>query len=233
MKLPITLPPKKNLLIFDVDGTLTNTVEVDDCCYTKTIRDLYDLDLRDVDWSEFPYVTDLGILRTIFSDFLHRELSHDLVLRTKRHFHDLLLKTYECSPVSFSAIPGAKGFIKNLSHHGSSVAIATGGWEKTARFKLNVAGFNAAAIPLSSADDHYSRSQIVKFVIEKAAAKYDKRFERFVYFGDGAWDLQTCKELDIEFVGIDFEGNGNLRKFGVKNVFKDFHDLERLTKVLN
>ncbi len=52
-------------------------------------------------------------------------------------------------------------------------------------------------------------------------------FEKIVYFGDGPWDAEACKELAWDFVGIATHMSGDeLREMGAKAVFSDYSQPE-------
>jgi hypothetical protein len=53
----------------------------------------------------------------------------------------------------------------------------------------------------------------------------NKIFKSITYFGDGIWDFTVATELGYNFIGIDFNGNGFLKKIGVENVYRNFIEL--------
>lgn len=48
-------------IVFDIDGTLTNTRKVDDKCFIKAFKNTFEIDISNQNWSEFTNVTDWGI----------------------------------------------------------------------------------------------------------------------------------------------------------------------------
>ncbi|NNF32714.1 MAG: HAD family hydrolase, partial [Saprospiraceae bacterium] len=44
-------------IIFDIDGTLTDTKEVDDKCFIQAFHNVFDMDIRSQNWSAFKNVT--------------------------------------------------------------------------------------------------------------------------------------------------------------------------------
>ena len=85
---------------------------------------------------------------------------------------------------------------------------------------------NEANIPyrpelLSTASDGLSREEIVNSSIEKAKNEFElATFEKIISFGDGRWDVQTAKNLNLDFVGIGekYEALGDL-------AFRDYTNL--------
>jgi len=222
----------KPLVVFDIDGTITDTVEVDDFCFVKTFHDLFDIDLNQVDWGEFKYVTDLGISNQIFEENFQRPPTNTEIESIKTHFLGLLSKRFRAEPTKFSEIPGAANFLKELKAKSYPIAIATGGWKETAIFKLEKVGVRIENIPFANSNHHYSRAAITKLSIESAKETYQIDFKRTVYFGDGEWDLVTCREIGVDFIGVDYKETGVLKKLGAANVIEDFSDTENLLRLI-
>lgn len=57
-------------VIFDIDGTLTDTKTVDDYCFTIAFNSIFGLDLSNYDWSTLNDVTDWGITEQLVQNFL-------------------------------------------------------------------------------------------------------------------------------------------------------------------
>lgn len=213
-----------NLAIFDIDGTVVNSVSVDDECFIQTFMDLYQIDLSGADWNDFEHVTDSGLTNEIFLKHLDRLPTEGEVNRTKDYFFDLLTSRVS----EFQEISGASEFIARLGAQKKVlIAFATGGWSRTAYLKLQCLNIKVIDYILRSADDHYKRTEITKLAIQAAIEQYDIRHvDSITYFGDGQWDLRASKELNIDFVGIDYENNGRLSAKGAKNVIKNYLDVD-------
>ncbi|MGI8668828.1 MAG: HAD family hydrolase [Aridibacter sp.] len=201
----------KPLIVFDIDGTLTATIEADDHGFIQTYKDLYKIDLGETDWSKFNHVTDLGVSNQIFQDNFKCLPTNEEINSIKTHFLGLLKQTFQQDANKFIEVSGAVGFFNKLKEKDFPLAIATGGWRETALFKLEKIGLKINDIPFANSKHHYSRSKIIQIAIESAKEKHSKDFERIIYFGDGKWDLLTCQEMGIEFIGVDFYGNGKLK----------------------
>ena len=85
---------------------------------------------------------------------------------------------------------------------------------------------------VSNSDHHKSREAITKDVIEQLTRRNKETPEQIIYFGDGEWDYKTCKNLGIEFIGIDIENDGKLSELGAKNVFRDYTNSELIMNEL-
>jgi beta-phosphoglucomutase-like phosphatase (HAD superfamily) len=78
------------LIIFDIDGTILDSVNADNKCFTQTFKDLYQIDLTNTDWNDFKNVTDTGLTNEIFEKLLHRVAEKEEIETIKAHFKSLL-----------------------------------------------------------------------------------------------------------------------------------------------
>ena len=216
-----------NLVIFDIDGTIVNSVKADDECFIQTFKNLYRIDLSTSNWIDYKHVTDSGLTIEIFEKHFGQKPTKKDLEKIKAHFYNILLKNCE----KFREVKGAKKFIENLlSRSDSKLAIATGGWKETAILKLESIGLNLRNIVLKSSNDHYDRAEIIKLAIKESLKKSNARnFESITYIGDGVWDYKTSTKLGLRFVGIDNNKNGDLTKVGAKIIFSDFEKMKKIT----
>ena len=61
-----------DLVRFDVDGTLTQSNEIDAECFISAMRKAFNINHIDPDWSKYKYVTDSGIFSEIYESHFHR-----------------------------------------------------------------------------------------------------------------------------------------------------------------
>ena len=182
--------------IFDIDGTLIESFGFNDACYIAAVRGvLGDVYIHD-DWSQYKNVTDTGSLRQIMEENDIQEEGQIKEVRTK--FGELIRQYLQnggkCRPKE-----GAIYQIdKLLATDGYEVGFATGGWEHTAKMKLQHAGFNLGNTVLTSSDDGDERVVIMK----KCLFALGNRFHRIVYVGDAEWDMQATQELGWHFIGV-------------------------------
>jgi phosphoglycolate phosphatase-like HAD superfamily hydrolase len=222
------------LIIFDIDGTLTDTKKVDDICFIDAFDKTFGIDISSMDWSEFTTVTDWGITRDIVFKEQKKELSkadHELM---KTNFFEKLIQEKKTNPNLFREVAGAIDFfnlIKNSPKY--EVGIATGCWEQSGVFKLNAIGIDASGIAYSNSDRFITRENIVLHTIEQAEENSQQKFSEIVYFGDGIWDYKTCENLGIRFIGIDILKDGKLKDIGTNVVFENFLDNKTILEVVN
>ncbi len=224
-----------NLAIFDIDGTLTKTDQIDDVCFVQALVDAHAITGISTDWAGYSHTTDSGITLDIFQERFNRAPEETEILKFKVHFVRLL-EGYRVKDSSlFAEIVGATSMLKRLNQEPEwRIAIASGGWRESAILKLKVAGIQANNFPSAFADDGYSREEILQSAISKATSFYQQnRFSRIVSVGDGLWDVRTARNLEFPFLGIGVgDAERKLRRAGVIHVIKDFADYEKLIRYL-
>ena len=222
------------LLIFDIDGTLTDTIGVDNECFIRAFEDEFQVELTQTDWATFQNVTDAGLFQDLFELNFNKKPSTFEQDTFQTRFFEYLQSNLEKSPERFSEIRGAKKFIEScLQHNEIKVAFATGGWGTSAKMKLRASGIPYKNLPLSCSNRFISRQEILADAVEQSSREHDSAsFSDVIYFGDGVWDLQTTTELDIRFVGVDAKQNGILKNLGANQVINDFSEVESIFELL-
>jgi phosphoglycolate phosphatase-like HAD superfamily hydrolase len=207
---------KRNMnIIFDIDGTLVDSYEMDAGLYRDTVADILG-DIRTHDkWSKYKHVTDIGILEEIC--FLNNISNvREVISKVRQSFGERLQNYIACHPCK--PIPGAVDFIDTLKRSPDyQVGIATGGWRHTSQMKLKSAGFDIKGIALKSCDDHKEREMIM----EACYKQISKNGDGALYFGDHLWDLKASEILGWKFIGI-----GDNLKNKCDNWYPDFTNIE-------
>lgn len=221
------------LIIFDIDGTLTDTKQVDDACFMQAFENIFGINIQNQKWENLKNITDWGITEEIILQRENRIPSKNEYRKIKNNFIDLISEKRKIAPELFQEIKGASSFFNQLKKRNDiALGIATGGWEETALIKLNAIGISINDYPFSNSNYFKTREEITLNCIRQAEKKYQHRFEDIIYFGDGKWDYLTCKKLGIQFIGIDNVGNGKLKSWGSKIVFQDFTQPENINNHL-
>ncbi len=216
-------------VIFDIDGTLTDTAEVDDRCYISAFKAVFSKDISGYNWESITHVTDWGITEDIFLNEFKRLPTSREMQHLQDNFVELLIKEKDKQISSFREIEGATSFINQLmDRQDYKIGIATGGWKRSARLKLDSIGIEIDKIPFSNSDHFKSRESIVNHVIEQMIPRHHTYEDKVIYFGDGTWDYHTCKKMGVNFIGIDSKGDGKLSTLGVKDVFSNFTDVDNI-----
>src|SRR5437667_4881945 len=197
-----------HLVMFDIDGTLTETMKVDEECFVRSFEDVFGFADIDTDWSHYPRTTDSGIFHDVFTSRVGRSPAAQEVSRFRQHFIQLLAAASSQSP--FAPVAGAGRLLSRLAQGGSHrVSLATGGWRDSARLKMASAGMCFDDHPAASADDALDRESIMRLSKQRAAERYGESFACTVYVGDGVWDARACGSVGIPFMG---RGAGRLAR---------------------
>lgn len=221
-------------VIFDIDGTLANTKTVDDQCFIKSFMDTFEIDITNEKWEELQNVTDWGMTEEILIREVKRNPTNDDYRRMKTNMLSNLANEKIRDQSQFNEVLGARKFFYELKGKKEfELGIATGAWEQSAKFKLDAIGIELNSICFSNSDHHKRREDITRDVINQLKNRTNTSPDQIIYFGDGAWDYKTCKNLGIDFIGIDINGSGDLGRIGAKTVFRDFSDNVSIMRLLS
>ena len=181
------------LAIFDVDGTLTNTNNVDNECFIKAFAESLAITSINSNWAEYPHTSDSGITDHIFQGRFGRGPADAELTRLKTCFVNLLTESYRSDSADFAEMSGASMVLERLKREsGWGIAIATGCWRESALLKLRVANIEVDGIPIAYAEDGLSREEILQAAIMKALGQYEMTsFEKTVSIGDAVWDVDV------------------------------------------
>ena len=214
------------LAIFDNDGTICDTQEVEGLCFAKAIERVTGLSLATLDWTTYEEPTSSAIVRNLLKgDQAAPEKEEDI----KREFLRLLEEERPKFPGDFSPVAGAVQFVERLQREEiCSVAIATGCFDTSARMKLRCCGINLDSFPNATSSDTPRRRDIIPL----AAARAGFDLSSVVYFGDAPWDVRVSHPLGVPMIGIGRRIQ-QLQSLGVQHVFRDYSDSDRIIDVLN
>ena len=209
------------LAIFDIDGTVCDTQDVEGECYARAFEEVFGFSLKTVDWTQFEEPTSSGIVRSLCGEMPEFE-------KREKRFRDVFVNYLQEArpqfPGDFSQLVGAVEFIERLSADSSvSVAFATGGYDSEAAFKLRCCGIDIHEYPHATSSDTPRRRDIISIAAFRAGSSLSSA----VYFGDAPWDVQACDALKIPMIGIGRRID-QLRSLGLSSVFHDFSEPELL-----
>jgi beta-phosphoglucomutase-like phosphatase (HAD superfamily) len=115
------------LVMFDIDGTLTKSNDLDDKSYLQALSEVFGFSEISSDWTSYSHVTDACILKEVCQRELDRSPSLAEVEAFQKRFLELLIEGAAANN-GIRAIPGASKMLSLLlesSHH--AVAYAGGG----------------------------------------------------------------------------------------------------------
>jgi len=221
------------LIIFDIDGTLCFSDCADDMCYMRAFKDTFSFDIKNSDWDSYKIPTESGIIDELCMEFLNRKPSNIEIMKMIKSYLNHIKNEFDKDSHCFQEIPGAIdliAYLKNNNEH--AVGIATGGFGETAIYKLSRVGFQLDNIPIAHNDDHQSKYLIIKSLIHRVTDDNGLKFEKIFYVGDREYDYMTANELNIDFIGVDYNKNGKLIKSGIKKIVNNFIDKEYFLKFI-
>lgn len=213
------------LVIFDIDGTLTDSNNLDDMIFLKAFQNVFNLNLPADKWEYYKEIStnnDNEITRLVIKNELNSLELDENIKKVKSYFLDSL----KSSGSQISEVKGAASFFNIIRKNKDfALGIATGCWRESGIYKLEQIGINIHLLPYSHADLFNDRTKILNDVIEQAKVLHQTDyFDKITYFGDGKWDWEAAQKLYIDFIGIDAQKTGNLKKLGVKKIIKDYND---------
>ncbi|MDB5318843.1 MAG: Haloacid dehalogenase domain protein hydrolase [Phycisphaerales bacterium] len=209
------------LIMFDIDGTLTETNDVDTRCYVQAMSEHLGVAI-DSEWSRYRHVTDSGIAAELLERHGRPPGELDQV---RARFVALITDALRATPDACTQIPGAADFLRSLRRMPDIViGLATGAWSESARAKLHHARLDVEDLAFASADDAESRIDIMTACRDRAASS-GMPISETIYVGDGIWDAQASHALGWRFIGIAQGIRAEqLRQAGASKVFADFRN---------
>jgi len=216
-----------NLIMLDIDGTLTESYEYDQEIFGEVIGKVLGIPPVDADLNGYVDKTSLGLTSEAIRRVSGKDPDRKMVNKVKRLVQERMERLYRQDPGNFRQVPGAARFLARLRGlNETGIAIATGCWLEEALFKLTASGLEVEGIPIATSDDDRNRKRIMQLAVEKAAQIYAcPCFERIIYLGDGPWDLQAAGELGYGFIGIGPRLQ-ELNEPGAERWHADFHDIQ-------
>lgn len=216
-----------HLVVFDVDGTLLQSVGIDNDCFVAAVQEAWGLREFSTDWASYSDATDQAIAsdlyRLQFGEAPGRRQIDDLKGRFEFRLTELLLNR----EAAIAITPGAARLLtESRTSQTFRAAIATGSWRGALLKKTESAGLDLTGIPVATSDDAERRAEIIRIAISRASEQYAFRnWKSITYVGDGVWDLRAASELNLRFVGIAKGADAErLRRTGAEVVLSDLRE---------
>jgi phosphoglycolate phosphatase-like HAD superfamily hydrolase len=212
------------LVMFDMDGTLTDGFALEENCYVRAIEQALQLSKVVTEWDAYIHTSASYCLHEIVKRARGCPPSPEESRTVQEQMVRLMRDIEQRHGRRTSEIPGASAVIRELLRSGYAVAIASGDWESTARHKLTSAGIPFENLPAAFCDCADARTEIMLTALARAKRHYRRdQFERVVYIGDAAWDVRACRELGWPLIGV---GSGDLaarlQSLGVTQIISNY-----------
>jgi phosphoglycolate phosphatase-like HAD superfamily hydrolase len=206
------------VIVFDVDGTLIGGEEQDWPSFDAALFAEFGYHPDAEFWNGMEEITGRAIIRRV-AEVTGRQFGDACEQRVRASYLTNLRRAAPFRGSVFTPKPGAREILELLRKTSIfGVAIATGDFAESSRFKLASAGLDVSGIPFASSSDAGVRSEIIECAVERARESVVDA----VYVGDGPWDLRACMQLEIPFIGTGRRLD-RLREAGAEFLVEDLH----------
>jgi phosphoglycolate phosphatase-like HAD superfamily hydrolase len=201
-----------NLIVFDIDGTLTKSEFHHQLAYLKSMKEIGIVEVNQ-NWKEYQHHTDSYILKVNYENSFDDKFEFELLNNFEKKMTEIMLGL---DPVK--EISGAKRFIDYLKEEKKyALTFATGSLLKPAILKLEQANIWYEKSLIASSNQFYKREEIVSDAIERAKRYYNViQFDNIISMGDGVWDMKTAQNLNINFIGVGLKNYKDFKKENIK-----------------
>lgn len=193
----------KNLILFDIDGTLLRCGRVSTKCLAQAFEK--------VTGHTFPESvsaagkTDPLIVREAFRAVsVPKREWVELEQQVLRKYPRYLEKAHQELVEASILLEGVRELLDYLAHRRFPMALLTGNMESTARRKLDVFELNSFFPVGGFGNDCADRNRLARIALERACRHYGMRFEpyRCWVVGDTPRDLEAAKALGARSLGV-------------------------------
>jgi phosphoglycolate phosphatase-like HAD superfamily hydrolase len=193
----------KNLILFDIDGTLLQCGTISRECLSDAFSKVTGHSLPET--VSFAGKTDPLIVREAFRsialpkrDWVEKE---QLVLRKYPRY---LERRKDDLAASTQLLRGVRELLSYLTERDFPLALLTGNLENTARFKLDVFELNRYFPVGGFGSDCADRNRLARIALERASRHFGFRFEpkRCWVVGDTPRDLEAARLLGARSLGV-------------------------------
>lgn len=209
---------KKNLIVFDIDDTLTKSEYQHQKAYVDTMLD-FGISEINQDWKTYENVTDSYILKENYEANFQKKFDFSFIPEFEEKMTTAMLKLSKTEPIK-GANEIVNFFMKETDY---AICFATGSLLVPALVKLEQAQINFVSDLVEASNIIYTRENIVKSAIEKAKKYFQvATFENIISVGDGVWDLKTARNLGVHFLGIRDKSLHYFRQENIKSHITDW-----------
>ena len=213
---------KKNVIVFDIDDTLTKSEEQHQTAYVNAMKHFGMTDINQ-DWKSYQNVTDSYILKEVFEHNFQKAFDLGMIPDFEEKMTTEMLSMQETESI-LGANAIVDFFLKETDY---AICFATGSLHKPAMLKLEQAGINFIPELVEASNSIYTREDIVRSAINKAQKYFQvNAFDQIISVGDGIWDLRTARNLGVHFLGIRDKNLEDFKREGIKSHITDWEDFD-------
>jgi HAD superfamily hydrolase (TIGR01549 family) len=206
-------------VVFDLDGTLVDTMTSAPQAYADTIRSRGG---PEVSSSEVVAVWHIGPTPVVLEHFLGRPVSLRDAERFHRHFADVV--------GSVEPFPGVVEMLDALSRSGHRLGVLTTATRRAATSMLTAADL-AEYFPVVVGGDEVSRPKPAPDGLELTCLRLGTGVTDAVYIGDAAVDLQCAEAANASGIHAAW-GSVNINEPTAERIAQRPHDVVELVKQL-
>ncbi len=221
---------KKNLIVFDIDDTLTKSEYQHQKAYIDTMID-FGIHQINQDWQSYKNVTDSYILKENYESNFQKKFDFSFIPEFEKKMTIAMLQLPKTEPIK-GANSAVNFFMEKTNY---AICFATGSLLTPALKKLEQAEINFVPELVEASNTIYTRENIVKSAIKKAKNYFQvATFENIISVGDGIWDLKTAKNLGVHFLGIRDKNLAHFQQENIKSHITDWNhfDFEKVQSEL-
>ena len=213
-----------NLIVFDVEGTLTVKNPTDRICFQEVAQMLLKCNLGEFDFSSEAHSTDTELVCDLWNTFKKRNPTQDEFKAFQDAYLERLKFHYVRGNLVYKPMPGAKELLRSLVTSPNWRFILTSStWTVAAEFKIKAAGFYTRYYHVRGSEDKMNYEDVISSAIERAETIYkESKFKRTVYIGDDLPSLKACSNLQIPYMGMNHPNQKRdnvLSRFARFNIF--------------
>ncbi len=208
-------------LIFDLDGTLVDTVYAHVFAWQKTFQH------QGMTIDGWRIHRRIGMSGGLFTRAVGREIGHDLSAAEAtelQEIHDRLFR--ELLPADERRpLPGAKQLLADLRERGVTHGIATSGRRPSIDASLDALGIPDSTVVIERGDVARAKPEPDLFL--ECARRLEADAEECYVIGDAVWDLLAARRARMLSIGLLSGGYGadELESAGAFRVYRDAAEL--------
>jgi phosphoglycolate phosphatase len=221
----------KPLVLFDIDGTLLQTVsEVHLDSFNVALKKVFDIDI------DVRYVPTLGYIDRQILEMagVKKGISKETVAEKLEDLENEMVNYFNktLNKEDINCRKGVKEMLETLTAKGVLVGLMTGNCERIARGKMKMIGLNDFFKFGGFGDVLFDRNAVGKSAVENGK-KLGEVSNVFVV-GDTPRDIKAGQGINAKTIGIVTENYSaeKLKEVGADFVFEDFIDVKRFLEIV-